>query len=69
MESTGNIKTDLHVKPTDMRQFLLATSCHPDHATQNIPYSQVLCTLYANSNIETTKLHFRDLVDCLIKQG
>lgn len=33
------IETDLYKKPTDRCQYLLPSSCHPDHVTRNIPYS------------------------------
>ena len=38
----GELKTDLFVKPTDTRQFLDLTSCHPYHYKKGIPYSQAL---------------------------
>ena len=38
----GQIKTDLHVKPTDKLQYLRMDSCHPKHCKASIPYSQAL---------------------------
>ena len=34
--------TDLFVKPTDTHQYLEASSCHPIHCKNSIPYSQAL---------------------------
>ena len=34
--------TDLFVKPTDTHQYLQASSCHPAHCKNSIPYSQAL---------------------------
>ena len=38
----GQIKTDLHTKPTDKHQYLCMESCHPKHCKNAIPYSQAL---------------------------
>ena len=37
VENSGNISTDLHVKPTDTHQYLLATSCHSNHTKRSMP--------------------------------
>ena len=42
VDNSGNITTDLYVKPTDKHQYLLATSCHPHHAKRSILYSQAI---------------------------
>ncbi|CAC5419811.1 unnamed protein product [Mytilus coruscus] len=34
-----NIETDIFYKPTDSKQYLLFTSCHPKHTRVNIPYN------------------------------
>ena len=67
LDSTGNITTDLYVKPTNMHQYLLATSCHPNHTKRSIPYSQALRILRICSNIETARSRCTELVDCLVK--
>ena len=38
----GTLLTDLYVKPTDTHQYLDASSCHPAHCINSIPYSQAL---------------------------
>ena len=40
----GQLVTDLYLymKPTDQNQYLLPSSCHPAHCTQNIPFSLAL---------------------------
>ena len=40
--SGNNIKTTLYKKPTDRNQYLLPSSCHPAHVTENIPFSLAL---------------------------
>ena len=35
----GQIQTDIYYKPTDSKQYLLYTSCHPKHARNSIPYN------------------------------
>ena len=42
VDNSGNTTTDLYVKPTDTHQYLLASSCHPNHAKRSIPYGQAL---------------------------
>ena len=38
----GQIRTDLHVKPTNKHQYLRMDSCHLFHCKASIPYSQAL---------------------------
>ena len=38
----GQIGSDLHVKHTDIHQYLRMDSCHPQHCKSSIPYSEVL---------------------------
>ena len=44
LDTSTNVKEnkivlDLYKKPTDRCQYLLTSSCHPAHVTQNIPFS------------------------------
>ena len=68
-DNSGNITTDLYVKPADTHQYRQATSCHPNHTERCMPCSQALHILLIRSNIETAKLRCTELVDCLVKQG
>ena len=56
VDNSGNITTDLYVKPSDTHQYLLATSCHPNHTNRSMPYFQALRILRICSNKETAKL-------------
>ena len=56
VDNSRSITTELYVKPTDTHQYLMATSCHPNHTTRSIPYSQALCILRICSSKETAKL-------------
>lgn len=38
----GVIKTTVYTKPTDKKQYLYFSSCHPTHVTRSIPYSQAI---------------------------
>ena len=35
----GKLHTDIYCKPTDSKQYLLYTSCHPKHTRNSIPYN------------------------------
>ena len=35
----GKIETDIYYKPTDSKQYLLYTSCHPKRTRNSIPYN------------------------------
>ena len=67
VDNSGSITTDLYVKSNDTHQYLVATSCHPNHAKRSIPYG--LRILSICSNKESAKLRCAQLVDCLVKRG
>ena len=56
VDNSGNITTDLYVKPTDTQQYLMATICHPNHTKRSIPYSQALRILRICSSKESAKI-------------
>ena len=59
----GFIETDLYTKPTDKHlkhQYLLISSCHPQHTKRSIPYSLALrlrriCSNHDNYLMRTTE--------------
>ena len=68
VENFGITTTDLYVNPTDTQQYLMATSCHPNHTKRSIPYCQALRIIRICSSKESAKLRCTELVDCLVKQ-
>ena len=38
----GSIETELYTKPTDKHQYLLVSSCHPQHTKRSISFSLAL---------------------------
>ena len=64
----NHIQTDLHAKPTDKHQYLLKTSCHPNHTKNAIPFS-----LFLRICICSTDTFFdqrsRGLIEYLTKRG
>ena len=68
VDNSGSISTDLYVKPTDTHQYLMATSCHPNHNKGSVPYCQALRILRICSSKESAKLRSTELVDCLAKE-
>ena len=57
--------TDLYTKPTDTHNYLLYSSCHPQHIKKSLPYSQFLrvkriCTYEADfeKHCDMLKSHF-----------
>ena len=35
----GNLRTDVHIKPTNKQQYLHNSSCHPPHVKRSLPHS------------------------------
>ena len=65
----GIIETDLHVKPTDSRQYLLSSSCHPFYCKKGIPYSQTLRLNRICSNNKFFDKRCNDLEKYLLDRG
>ena len=70
----GIMSTDIYNKPTDKHQYLSPQSCHPNHCTKSIPYSQALRIKRICSNEQITKkrlgelkCHLRTLNHCFSK--
>ena len=65
----SRITTDLYTKPTSVVQYLLPSSCHPQHITKNIPYSlgyRLLAVLRICSNHSTLLLRLQELKTMLL---
>ena len=62
-DTDGSISTDSHVKPTDIHQFFMSSSCHPGHVLSSNVYSQTLRIKRICSKDEWTRAHCRDLED------
>jgi hypothetical protein len=67
--SDGRVIADLYRKPTDRNQYLLTSSCHSAHVTNNIPYSLALRIVRICSQDDTRDLRLDELKDLLISRG
>ena len=65
----GKIITDLYRKPTDRCQYLLPSSCHPGHITDNVPFSLGLRLLRICSERSTLEMRLQELKNLLISRG
>ena len=65
----GVIETDLYVTPTDTRQYLLSSSCHPFYCKKDIPYSLALRLNRNCSNNEFLDKRYNDLEKHLLERG
>ena len=62
------ISTDLYRKPSDKVQYLLPSSCHPNHCHQNIPYSLALRIVRICSEEEEREVRFTELKEMLLSR-
>ncbi len=67
--TTGELMTDLYVKPTDSHAYLNFSSCHPRHIVNSIPYSQALRIIRICSDEASRKTRLDDLKRNLITRG
>ena len=65
----GKITTDLDTKPTDKRQYLLQSSCHPKHTKRAISFSLVLRLRRICSSDDTFTKRTTELKTYLNKRG
>ena len=65
----GSIETDLYTIPTDKHQYLLVSSCHPQHTKRGIPFSLALRLRRICSNPDNYKLRTNELIDYLANRG
>ena len=69
VHNNGTIETDLYTKPTDKHQYLLHSSCHPQHTKRAIPFSLFLRLRRICSSSETFTLRTNELKTYLNKRG
>ena len=62
----NKIVSDLYRKPSDRVQYLLPSSCHPNHVHQNIPFSLSLRIIRICSEPETRDRRLSELRDMLL---
>ena len=67
--NNGNITTDLYTKTTDKHQYLLHSSCHPQHTKRATPFSLALRLRHICSSDETFKQRSNELKSYLNKRG
>ena len=65
----GKMFTDLYRKPTDRCQYLLPSSCHPSHITENIPYSLAYRIVRICSTQELRDRRLQELGEFLHQRG
>ena len=58
MKVGSNLETDIYYKPTDSKQYLLFSSCHPKHTRLNIPLNLAkrICTIVNNKTTRNKRL-------------
>ena len=62
------IQTDIYYKPTDSKQYLLYTSCHPKHTRNSIPYNLARRLKTIVSDEDTLNIRLGDLKKYLLKR-
>ena len=65
----GRISSDLYRKKTDRCQYLLPSSCHPPHCTDNIPYSLALRIQRICSDAGERDQRMSELREMLLSRG
>ena len=68
-ESGNTLCTSLFTKPTDIHQYLHATSCHRSIYKRSIPYGQAVRIKRICSDEEDLQQKLNDLESCLIDRG
>ena len=65
----GNISTDLYTKPTDTHQYFHMNSCHPNHITKAIAFSQATRILRICCDPATAQSMYNELIEYLVRRG
>ena len=69
LEEDNTTSTDVFYKPTDTHQYLMTTSCHPEHVKKSIFYSQGLRLRRIVSEEERSKERVNELKGWMEKRG
>lgn len=69
INESGNLETDVYIKPTDSHQYLHHTSCHPNACKKGIPYAQALRLRRICSKDTFFEKRAQDLCSFLIERG
>ena len=64
----GKLQTYIYYKPTDSKQYLLYTSCHPKHTRKSIPYNLARRLKMINSEDNTLLVRLEELKTFLLIQ-
>ena len=64
----NEIVVDLYKKPTDRCQYLLTSSCHPPHITENIPFSLAYRIVRICTDQTTRDRRLQELKDLLVSR-
>ena len=62
------LQSDIFYKPTDLKQYLLYTSCHPKHTRNGIPYNLARRLKMIISEDNTLLTRLEELKSYLLKQ-
>ena len=65
----NKIILDLYKKPTDRCQYLLTSSCHPAHVTDNIPFSLAYRIVRICSESESRDNRLKELKELLVSRN
>ena len=65
----NSLYTQNYIKPTNKQMYLYATSNHPKHCIQSLPYSQALRMRRNTSNDEELKICIKQLKETFINRG
>ena len=68
INNNGEVQTDIFYKPTDSKQYLLYTSCHPKHTRKSIPYNLARRLKTIVSDERTLHKRLQELEEFLIKR-
>ena len=68
INNNGKVETDIYYNPTDSKQYLLYTSCHPKHTRNSIPYNLAKRLRLIISEENTLIKRLEELRNFLLKQ-